>query len=95
MLHLYRSLLALRRQSEALTTGAFVLLASDRDALQYLRQAPGEMLMVALNLSAQARRLCVPDGLRVVEALLSTHIERTGGDILAPNEGLLLRMEKV
>ena len=95
MLHLYRRLLTLRRQSEALTYGNFVMLSSDSDVLQYLRQGSGDVVMIALNLSAQSRRLCVPDGLRIVETLLSTKSARPHDDNLAPNEGRLLRMGKV
>ncbi|WP_217430301.1 alpha-amylase family glycosyl hydrolase [Sphingomonas bacterium] len=89
MLTLVRRLLALRRENEALATGAIALVEAEGDVLAYRR---GDDLLVALNLGATPQRLALPAGR--YRTLLSTQGE--GADwaaelALAPDEGVILR----
>jgi oligo-1,6-glucosidase/alpha-glucosidase len=93
MLNLYEHLLALRRARPALSIGDCRDVRSDADVLRYERCHDGERLLVALNLSAEPRRLTLPEDARVAEPLLSTLAERPFDGKLAGNEGLILRLE--
>ena len=55
-----QKLLALRKAHPALETGAEQILASGTDTLVYVRTAPGERVLVALNKSAAAQTVVVP-----------------------------------
>src|SRR3984957_8208096 len=54
MLSLYRTLIRLRRASEALSSGDFKLLAATEHVLAYERRLGGDSLIVVLNMSGQA-----------------------------------------
>lgn len=92
MLNLYRRLLALRRRYAALTIGALTLLPGEDEVLQYERREGDERLLVALNFGARERRILLPEGTEVTETLLSTAVKSPSGGLLAPNEGVILRL---
>jgi alpha-glucosidase len=94
MLSFYRRLLALRRASAALRSGAYRSLPSPRDVFAYERAAEGERFAVALNFSDRPRRVALGSPAAIA---LSTEGERTesavGGWLeLAANEGVLARL---
>lgn len=93
MLTLYRTLLALRRSTPALSIGDYVRAIGDRDVLTYERRYESERLLIALNLSAQPRQLLLPSGTQVVEGLASTLPSRPIDTMLIGNEGLVLRLK--
>ncbi|TVV74903.1 alpha-amylase family glycosyl hydrolase [Sphingomonas solaris] len=98
MLSLYRALLTLRRTHPALATGAIEGVSGEDDVLYYERQDGGARLIVALNLSAEARRVALPEHIAMPRLLLSTVPDwRTGGEegdgqplLLAPDGGVIL-----
>ena len=94
MLALYRSLLALRRENEALSIGDLALVDADDDVLAYERRHGDERLLVALNLSGGERELRVPGGVQAAGVLLSTLGPREFDGTLAPNEAVVLRLEQ-
>ncbi len=74
MLNLYRRLLATRRSSPALRGGSYrPVNDSPRSCFAYLREAEGEVVLVALNFSARTRRLDLPRPGRV---LVSSFLDR-------------------
>ena len=88
MLALYRRLLALRREHPSLGIGDFSLVRADDGVLAYERCCAGERLVIALNLSSEARPFSAL-GADTAVCLLST----TGawsGTALAPNQGVIL-----
>ena len=93
MLTLYRRLLALRRHHSSLSIGAFQMLRGDEDTLLYERRHGDERLIIALNLGPETRRLLLPADAEVADVLASTHALRTLDGTLAPDEGLILRLE--
>ncbi|WP_174285255.1 alpha-amylase family glycosyl hydrolase [Sphingomonas bacterium] len=95
MLHLYRSLLALRRANAALSVGDFALVEADADVLAYERRSAAERLLVVLNLGAERRRFRLPAGAMVAETLASTLPLRAIDGMLAPDEGLILRLAEI
>jgi alpha-glucosidase len=91
LLSFYRRMIWYRKGSAALLHGHYRALESPPDTFVYLREAPSQRVLVALNFSAEARVLRLPqDG----EVAVSTHPARAGrvaGSIeLYPNEGLVL-----
>ena len=92
MLHLYRSLLAMRRAHDALSVGRFVSAKADTDVLAYERRCKDERLLIALNLGAVTRVLHLPAGTAVAGTLASTRPHRPMDGTLAPDEGLILRL---
>ena len=92
MLHLYRSLLALRRTNDALSIGDFVPAEAGTDVLAYERRFGAERLLIALNLGATGRTLPLPAGVTVGDTLASTLAPRPFDATLAPDEGLILRL---
>ena len=95
MLSLYRRLLGLRRAHAALAIGDFALAEADDGVLAYERRHSGERLLVALNLGSGPRRLLLPADADRAELLASTGAERPLDGTLAPDEGLVLRLEEV
>ena len=94
MLALYRRLLALRREHEALGVGDFELLGSEDAVLRYARHAEGERLLVALNFSSQSRcAQLVPDS-EVAELLVSTTGSACFNGTLAADEAVVLHLEE-
>jgi alpha-glucosidase len=91
LLSLYRQLLALRRESAALSNGSHAPLPSDARVLAYLRQHVDEVAAVAINVSAESVAAGIDIGIlprgdwRVA---LGTHA-RTAND--AATEPLVLR----
>ena len=96
ILSVYRSLLALRRGEEALSTGGYRPLDSPaRDVLAFRRGDRGGFL-VALNLGHRRRPL--PLGELRGSVALSTHLDRAGEPVagrseLRPDEGLIVRLK--
>jgi alpha-glucosidase len=92
MLSLYRGLLALRRATPALTLGDYAPAEGDTDVLAFERTGGDDRLLVALNLSNAPRRLILPAGTTIAAVMHSTLPPRTPDGVLAPNEGLILRL---
>ncbi|CAN5358380.1 alpha-amylase family glycosyl hydrolase [soil metagenome] len=92
MLNLYKALLALRRAEPALALGTLTLLDADADVLAYERRLGVTRLLIALNLGGQARPMPMPADATPGERLLST-VTHSGGTMLAPNEGRVIRLE--
>ena len=95
MLTLYRCLLALRRATPVLTTGAYVALAAQGDILAYRRTDAEQTYCVVLNLGGQPQHfdLCQVAGTQKV--VLSTYLDRAGevvqgGLPLRRDEGVIL-----
>ena len=95
ILTLYRRLLALRRDWQALSIGDFVLLDVEDEILVYERRHASERLMVALNLGGRPHRLRLPDWARGSQLLLSTledgPLAEAGALLLRSNEGVVLK----
>ena len=62
LLALYRALLALRRQEEALWRGDYVPIAATDTLLVYERRVKSERLLVVLNLSGRSAAVTTPPG---------------------------------
>ncbi len=92
LLALYRALLALRRSNDALAIGSFILVDAGDDVLAYERRHGNERLLIALNLGATGRELPFM-GAPITAILMSTLLPRAIDGTLAPNEGLVLRLE--
>ena len=93
MLSLYRALLALRRSSSALSDGGYRTVAAGDAVLAYLRESPGEAMLVALNLSDEPQ--AVPLGGRV---RLSSQLDGGEGIVrgelrLRPAEGVVVDLK--
>ncbi|QDV26435.1 alpha-amylase family glycosyl hydrolase [Aureliella helgolandensis] len=96
LLSLYRSLLSLRRTHAALTIGRCVLMDAAEDVLAFERQYGDERMLIALNLGDQLRPL--PKEACKFDALVSTLCPSAIGlrpfeGVLAPHEGLILRLK--
>jgi len=97
MLSLYRSLLALRRAEEALTSGAWRPMEAGSQVLAYERCSGGRTLAIALNFSDAPSAIAIAGRGKV---LLSTHGDRAGSDgsgdtlRLRPNEGCVIERER-
>jgi len=94
ILTLYRRLLALRRESPALSIGDFAVLSVDDETLVYARRHDGERLLVALNFGERQRRVELPDWARGNRVLLSTVEDaapvEAGALLLGSNEAVVL-----
>ena len=103
LLQLYRRLLTYRRRNPVLQRGAYRALDGVPPAcFVYVRTDVGpssdgwERLLVALNFSSQAQRICV-DSWGAGSLSLSTHLDRQGpvdlGDLtLRPHEGIIVEV---
>ena len=95
-LTLHRRLLALRRGGDALAVGGYQTLTADPPVLAYLREAPGERLLVALNLSGLPQAL--PLGGLTGRMRLTTHLDGREGEHLTgelrlrPDEGAVIAL---
>jgi alpha-glucosidase len=94
LLWLYRSLIALRKQEPALRSGDYLPLRARNDVLLFKRASPGQQLLIALNFSAEPRRLELQEDARV---LISTYLDRepavlTRPAMLRASEGLVLKL---
>jgi alpha-glucosidase len=75
MLALHRQLIAVRRSTPALSIGSYVRAYTDDGVLVYVREAEGQRVFVALNLSSRPRELAWSSdaGSRII---LSTQLDR-------------------
>jgi alpha-glucosidase len=91
VLSFYRRAFALRRASAALRRGDYASVGKDPDVFAYRREADGERLLVALNMSGKERRVPVAGG----EVVLSTagSSGAVAGELrLGPMEGVVVRL---
>jgi alpha-glucosidase len=97
MLHLYRRLIALRKEEPALHAPSIEPLRGTPETVAFRRRHPGQpAALILLNLSAVPQTVDLPGPGRV---LLSTHLDReddslAGSTILRPAEGLVIREEQ-
>ena len=76
ILNLYRRLLAYRKATPALRRGSYQAIDGvPEDCCVYLRQADGQRILVALNFSAEERRVTLP-GMGQGKVVISTHLDR-------------------
>jgi alpha-glucosidase len=75
VLHLYRSLIQLRRAEQALTMGSYRLESAMNDTMLYHREWGHRRLSIVLNFSSQPRILTVRNPGRII---LSTRMDRRG-----------------
>jgi alpha-glucosidase len=94
MLSLHRDLIALRRNSQALSVGALEGLAEDGDVLTYERHAGAERYRIAINFGAEPRLSSDhdPSG-EVVLSTIPARARAQWDGRLAPNEAVLVRLE--
>jgi glycosidase len=94
MLDLYRHLLALRRAHDCLSVGDLRLLAPHPHILAYTRGLGDAELLIALNLSATAQPLALPDWARGGDVIASTLGDAPGPAAhalaLRPDEGVIV-----
>ena len=94
-LNLYRKLLAYRRAAPALQWGSYRAVDdAPEDCFVFERRSGEQRIIVALNLSGQARRVVLPDP-GAGEIVMSTALDRSGRVTLADftlrgNEGLMI-----
>jgi len=107
MLALHRDLLRLRRAHPALSVGAMTMIEAEGDVLAYERSGEGERFIIALNLGSAPQRLRLPASMPLrpvlstvpsaqganAEALQRRNGSETIDLYLAPDEGLILRVE--
>jgi len=95
MLNLYHKLLALRREHEALSVGDFMPVECEGDILAYERWHGRDSLLIALNLGDREQIFLAPrpvDGALV--STLGAPKPCSGAKVvLAPNEGVILKLE--
>jgi alpha-glucosidase len=95
MLSLYRRMIRARRSIPALSDGAYRAVEDPpADTFVFVREATGSRAMIALNFSAEARDVRLPQG----RIALSSHPSREpgtagGATLLAPNEGLVVELK--
>jgi alpha-glucosidase len=90
---LYRALLALRRQEEALWRGDYVPIAATDTLLVYERRAESKRLLVVLNLSGSSAELATPAGTIIATTdLVGTNWPVDDRLVISPNEGLIIRL---
>ena len=96
-LNLYRRLLAVRKQSDALRRGDYRQHpATDERCLVYMRTAGEESKLVALNLTSEPCELAIPDRGTIV---LSTATDGAGVRLegllrLAADEGVVIEVDR-
>lgn len=61
LLNFYKKMIRLRRHSPALLDGDYQSVGNDPHVYAYLRRAAGQTMLVALNMSAEARTLPLDD----------------------------------
>ncbi len=96
MLTLYRRLIAYRREHPALRTGTYRSVSGagiPKDCYVYRRALADQRLLVALNFSAEARAVMLPERGTIQ---LSTALDREGETVqvlnLRPNEGVIIAL---
>jgi alpha-glucosidase len=95
ILSLYRALIALRRKSPELVSGAYEPVAAQGEILLYRRSGDGGAVIVALNLGAEPVSVTTNSIGNGCEVLLSTLLDRQGEKIegaldLRGNEGVIV-----
>ena len=95
MLTLYRCLLALRRATPALATGAYVPLIAQGDLLAYLRMDAEQTYCIVLNLGGQPQHFDLYQVAGAQKVVLSTSLDRAGEVVqgvltLREDEGVIL-----
>jgi alpha-glucosidase len=93
--HLYRSLIALRREHRALSCGTYRPIIAGGDLLLYIRERGNDRLLVALNLGGEPTAATLPVQASVGRALVSSHLDRAGESVraridLRPSEGMVI-----
>jgi alpha-glucosidase len=95
ILHLYRSLIALRRKSSAIAFGGYKTLLVTRNILAYERTNAEERILIVLNFADQFQTCRIPEitGGRVIASTqLSQKNESLSADqiTIGPNEGVII-----
>jgi alpha-glucosidase len=93
ILHLYRALIALRKNHPVLVTGALRSIASTNNVLSYERRGEGERLLIALNLGDTT--VAIPPAIGEILAATSTCNSSAQTNCvtqLGPAEGLIVRL---
>lgn len=98
LLNLYRRLIALRRQSPALSEGTYQQVATSGDLLAYIRADGSERMLVLLNLGAAPVTFALKDGILNGQLLISStpgcDDERVAGVVdLRGHEGVVIRLD--
>jgi glycosidase len=98
MLSLYRRLIHFRKHSPALMRGAYLPLdTGNSDVFGFMREAKGEWLMIALNFSAEERRVSLgtAHGVRICTTAREEGSEQASIDLrnvlLRPFEGRIIQ----
>src|SRR5262249_55092566 len=78
--------LRLRRQSPALLSGSYQTLGNHRYVFAYLRRAPNQTVIVALNMSAEKQTLPVVKTALRAQPTLALSSVRSPGQVLQGNE---------
>jgi alpha-glucosidase len=95
--HLYRFLIALRKERKALSLGTYDLLSATDNLLIYRREFGTDRLAIALNLSSEPRDVCI-DGHEITGRVLISSISGHDGQLvqssitLPPNDGIIIDM---
>jgi alpha-glucosidase len=93
MLALYRRLLALRRESTALTAGSYRTIRAENGVLIYAREDPDQRMLVALNLTRNARTVALSGRVRL-STRLDRQDERASDKLrLRSNEGAIVEAD--
>lgn len=95
--HLYRRLIGLRRARPALTGGTHQAVVAAPDVLAYMREAEGDLLLVALNFGAGEANMALPAGASKGIVLLSSIVSRDGENVagsfaLGGHEGVVIAL---
>jgi alpha-glucosidase len=95
--HLYRRLIAARRQQPALSAGSYRRLLTQRDLLLYIRQAGKERMLIALNFGSEVISTALPREVVAGRILVSTFGDReteyvSGRIELRRDEGLVIKV---
>ena len=96
ILTLYRQLIRVRHERRALNVGQYSAHPCEGSVMIYERHAPGDRLLIALNLAHEAAPAAMPSPGTVV---LSTHLDRVGESLtgtceLRPDEGLIIELPR-
>ncbi len=86
---LYRELLTLRRDHEALRRGSMRIVDPDGALMRFERRGDDEVITVLVNFSDDAQRW--PSDVGEVDVLFSTADDRRSREVLEPNEAVVLR----
>jgi glycosidase len=86
---LYRELLGLRRDHQALRSGSMHIVDPDGALMRFERRGDDEAITVLVNFSDEAHRW--PGDVGEIDVLFSTAGDRRTRDALQPNEAVVLR----